>query len=143
MAIEIVTGTITTVTPATEEKSASCRIGEREIELHRDLADRVEAGDEVVVSGQADEKGMKALAINNRSQRRLSAIDSTNLMLLLGFCGFAWLLFFVLGMQNMMAGETMLTLLNLALSVIGLVGMGISFGRVFVIQRAANRIRNL
>lgn len=136
MAIEVIKGTIATHTEADQDKASTCRIGEREIVLHSDLADRIKVGDEVAISCQIDEHDIIALAINNLSQKRISAIDPTNLVLIMGASGFIFFVFFILGAQNFSAGIMNLAALNIAVGCVGVAGMGVVATRLFALRRA-------
>jgi len=143
MAIEIKKGIVESLRPAEEDKPCTCRVGGNEIELHPDLADRLKDGDDVAISGHESENGLKALAINNLTRKKVSSIDPSNTILLLGFSGFASFLFFVLGMQNYFGGAMNLALTNLVLVLAGLTGAVISFGRFLAVRSALKMINYL
>jgi len=142
MAIEIIKGTIATHTEADQDKASMCRVGEREIELHRDLADRIKVGDEVAISCQIDEQSSKALAIDNLSQKRISAIDPTNLVLIMGASGFICLVFFILAGQNMTVDAMALVALNAAVGVVGAVGIAVTITRLLALRHAQAMLKN-
>ena len=142
MAIEIIKGTIATHTETDQDKASMCRVGEHEIELHRDLADRVKVGDEVAISYQTSEQGNKALAIDNLSQKRISAIDPTNLVLILGASSFICLVFFILAGQNMTVDAMALVALNVAVGFVGAAGIAITVTRLLALRHAQTMLRN-
>lgn len=142
MAIELIKGTIATHTEADQNKASTCRIGEREIELHRDLADRIKVGDEVAISCQISEQDTKALAINNLSRKRISAIDPTNLVLILGASGFICLVFFILGGQNLTHGAMSLVALNIAVGFVGAAGIAVTITRLLTLRHAQAMLKN-
>ena len=126
MSIEIRKGTVAAITQAEGKNASICRVDDQEIELNRDLVDKVNIGDDIAIAGNTNEQSMKALAVNNLSLKRVSSVDPTNIVLAMGFSGFLFFLFFVLGAQNFSAGIMSLAALNLALSLAGLVAIGIS-----------------
>lgn len=126
MSIEMRKGTVAAITQAEDKKASICHVGEHEVELNRDLADKVNVGDEIAIAGNSNEQGMKALAVNNLSQKRISSIDPTNIVLAMGFGGFAFFVFFVLGAQNFSAGIMSLAALNLAVCLAAMVGTGMT-----------------
>ena len=126
MSIEIRKGTVASITQTEGKNTGICRVDDHEIELNRDLVDKVNVGDDIAIAGNTNEQGMKALAVNNLSKKRLSSVDPTNIVLALGFSGFLFFLFFVLGAQNFSAGIMSLAALNFALSLASLTATGIS-----------------
>jgi len=126
MSIEIKKGTVAAITQAEGKNVSICRVDDQEFELNRDLVDKVNVDDDIAIAGNSNEQGMKALAVNNLSRKRVSSVDPTNIVLAMGFSGFLFFLFFVLGAQNFSAGIMSLAALNLALSLASLVAIGLS-----------------
>ena len=143
MSIEIRKGTVAAINQTEDKKASVCRVGEHEVELNRDLVDKVNVGDEIAIAGNSNEQGMKALAVNNLSLKRISSIDPTNIVLAMGFSGFAFFVFFVLGAQNFSAGIMSLAALNLAVSLAAMVGTGITILHLLRIRQALARCKYL
>ncbi len=143
MSIEIKKGTVAAITPAEEKKASICRIDDYEIELNRDLVDKVNVGDEIAIAGNNNEQGMKALAVNNLSKKKISAVDPSNTVLALGLSGFIFFVFFVLGAQNFSAGNMSLTVLNLAICSTGLVGAGITISHLLRLRESLAKCKYL
>ncbi len=143
MSIEIRKGTVAAITQAEEKKASICRVGDHDVELNRDLVDKVNIGDEIAIAGNANEQGMKALAVNNLSLKKISSIDPSNIVLGMGFSGFVFFLFFVLGAQNLSAGIMSLAALNLAVCLVGLVGAGIAIAHLIHLRQALAKCKYL
>jgi len=143
MSIEIRKGTVAAINQTEGKKASICRVDEHEVELNRDLADKVSVGDEVAIAGNSNEQGMKALAVNNLSLKRISSIDPTIIVLTLGFSGFVFFVFFVLGAQNFTAGIMSLAALNLAISLAGMVGAGIMILNLMRLRQALTKCKYL
>ncbi len=124
MSIELRKGSVTAITQTEDKKTGICHIGDHTITLNRDLADKMNVGDEIAIAGNTNEQGMKALAINNLSLKRISSVDPTNIVLALGLSGFAFFVFFILGVQNSSAGIMSLAALNITISMVALVVAG-------------------
>jgi len=143
MSIELRKGTVAAITQTEDKKASICHIGEHEVELNRDLVDKVNIGDEIAIAGNSNEKGMKALAVNNLSLKRTSSIDPTNIVLAMGLSGFAFFVFFVLGAQNFSAGIMSLAALNIALSLAGGVAAGITILHLVRLRQALAKCKYL
>jgi len=141
MSIEIRKGTVAAITQAEDKKASTCRVGEHEVELNRDLVDKVNVGDEIAIAGHTNEQGIKALALNNLSLKKITSTDPTNLVLAMGASGFAFFVFFVLGAQNFSAGIMSLAALNIALSLVGLVGTGIAIRHLQRLRQAVAKCK--
>ena len=143
MSIEIRKGTVAAITQAERKNINICRVDNHDIELNRDLADKVNVGDDIAIAGNTNEQGMKALAVNNLSKKKISSIDPTNIVLTLGLAGFVSLLFFILGAQNFSAGIMSLTVLNLAVSLAGLTAVSITIIHLLRLRQALAKCKYL
>ncbi len=143
MSIEIRKGTVAAITQAEEKKASICRVGDHDVELNRDLIDKVNTGDEIAIAGNSNEQGMKALAVNNLSKKKISSIDPTNIVLGLGFSGFIFFVFFVLAAQNFSAGIMSLAALNLAICLAGLIGAGITIAHLIRLRQSLAKCKYL
>jgi len=143
MSIEIRKGTVAAITQAEGKNINICRVDDHDIELNRDLADKVNVGDDIAIAGNTNEQGMKALAVNNLSKKKISSIDPTNIVLTLGLAGFVSLLFFILGAQNFSAGIMSLTVLNLAVSLAGLTAVSITIIHLLRLRQALAKCKYL
>ncbi len=143
MSIEIRKGTVAAITQTEGKKTSTCHIGDHEITLNRDLADKVNIGDEIAITGNTNEQGMKALAVNNLSLKRISSIDPTNIVLAMGLSGFAFFVFFILGVQNLTAGIISLAVLNIVISLVSLVAAGITILRLLQLRQALAKCKHL
>jgi len=143
MSIEIRKGTVAAITQAERKNINICRVDDHDIELNRDLADKVNVGDDIAIAGNTNEQGMKALAVNNLSKKKISSIDPTNIVLTLGLAGFVSLLFFILGAQNFSAGIMSLTVLNLAVSLAGLTAVSITIIHLLRLRQALAKCKYL
>jgi len=143
MSIEMRKGTVAAITQTEDKKASICRIGEHEVELNRDLVDKVNVGDEIAIAGNSNEQGMKAMAVNNLSLKSVSSVDPTNIVLALGFSGFVFFVFFVLGAQNFSAGIMSLAALNLAVCLAGMVGMGVTILHLRRLRQALAKCKYL
>lgn len=136
MSIEIRKGAVAAITQTEDKKTSICRIGEHEVKLNRDLVDKVNVGDEIAIAGNSNEQGMKALAVNNLSLKRITSIDPSNIVLAMGLSGFVFFVFFVLAAQNFSAGIMSLTALNMVISLAGAVAAGITILHLIRLRQA-------
>ncbi len=143
MAMELERGVVSDLTEAGDKGPASCRVGGKPVVLHRDLLSNVAEGEEIAVAGPRDDEALVALAVNNITHHRGTQVDGSNYILAMGLAGFVWILFFVLAMQHMVAGDTAIGSSYGALSLAGLVGVIVTLQKVIAIRRAAAQVRYL
>lgn len=85
MELKLVRGVVADLTPPEKNGCAVCRIGDRKIQLHRDLSTAAKVGDDVLVGGELRADVVHAVALNNFTRKKLSQVDFTFHVLGVGF----------------------------------------------------------
>jgi hypothetical protein len=136
MATTLLRGRVESVSIPAPNGAAECRIGDKTVALHRDLADSVKQGDDVLVAGFARDKVLKALALNNVTRSKLAQIDCTNNILLLGLGGFLAILFGVFGLGG--SNGAIVSSLEDAVAIAGIILGVVSLRALWRVIRAAS-----
>ena len=100
MKFEIERGDVQDVATVNKNGSGSCQINDRQIMLHRDLADSVKQGDHVLVAGTFRKKVFHALALKDLTRDKVSGIDCSNYVLLMGLGIMVFIMFGIFGMRE-------------------------------------------
>ncbi len=143
MAIELQRGVVTSLNTSEQGNKAECLVGDQRVLLHGDLLSNVSEGEEVAVAGNRENDEIIALAVNNITHHRGTQIDGSNTILALGLAGFIWIVFFVLAMQHLTAGNANIGGAYGAASFIGLIGIGVVIQKLLLVRRAARLVRYL
>ncbi|MDX1810392.1 MAG: hypothetical protein R3240_00470 [Gammaproteobacteria bacterium] len=98
MGVKLQRGNIQELMPADKKGASTCRVDERVVKLPRDLVDGVKNGDKVEIAGVIRKQVLHAMAINDISQSKVSGVDCTNSILLMGA---GWLLFIMFGVFSL------------------------------------------
>jgi hypothetical protein len=127
-------GRVEDLTTPDKRGAAQCRIGKVTLKLHKDLVTTVNSGDEIYVAGKYGKGVMIVFAVNNLTRGRVTQLDGTNNMLLLGFLG--WLGIQAAALLPMFSDEWPIWSVLMALTVFGLGGVFRSIRELVLINRA-------
>ena len=137
MAIQLLRGHVKDVTPPNNRGAADMHIGKYNVKVGSDLVSSVGKGDDILLAGELRDDVFHAMAVKNIDKDKIAQIDCTNNILLMGASAFICMLGFVLGLKAINSGGVVQSL-DMAMAFIGLIGMGITLRRLFLITRAAN-----
>lgn len=143
MAMEIWRGQISARKPLAKGEKVECVLGgEKKLILHRDLERHAKDGDEVVVSGPVSESGMTVLALHSKKEGKVTYIDSSNYVLMMGGAGFLGFLFGIFAMQNLNIGDTANAVITAVVSFVSFVAVTYAVSQVGAIKRASSWVEN-
>lgn len=77
MKLKLVRGVVADLTTPEKNESASGRVGERAIRLHRDLSNAAKNGDDVLIGGELHDEVVHVFALKNFSHKKMCKIDFT------------------------------------------------------------------
>ena len=137
MAIKLQRGHVEGLTAPGKDGSVECRIRDQKVLVHPNLADKIHNGDDVLVAGELRNDVLQATAVNNFRQNKISHIDCTNYILILGVSGYIGIICGVFGLEAIDSTDW-LTLLQYAASIIGLAVAAMSIRRIVMVNRADN-----
>jgi len=137
MAIQLLRGHVKDVTSPDNHGAAGCHIGKYNVKVSSDLVSSVGKGDDILLAGELRDDVFHAMAVKNIDKDKTAQIDCTNNILLMGASAFICMLGLVLGLKAINSGGVVQSL-DMAMALIGLIGMGITLRRLFLITRAAN-----
>ncbi len=138
MAMEIWRGQISARKALDKGGKFECMLGgEKKLVLHRDLERHASDGDEVIVSGPVEDGGMRPLAVHSLKEGKVSYIDASNHVLLMGAMGFVGFLFGIFAMQHLNAGNASNATLCAVVSFVSFVAVAYAVSQVAAIKRAA------
>ncbi|ALP51941.1 hypothetical protein Tel_01640 [Candidatus Tenderia electrophaga] len=142
MHIEIKRGQVSGLQPVDDQRGAvECLLGDGKLRLHRDLADKVAHGDEVIVAGRLQNDILLADAVKNLTQHKAAQLDSSNHILALGIALFIGFLCGVQSYHLFTQGSTTVGTAMALASVGGFVGIVLLGQRLVEISKATSRIR--
>ena len=140
MGIKFERGNVGQVSVPDKHGAVECRIGDQNIKVHRDLADRVIKGDEILVVGELKKGILQAYAIKNINQNKTAKLDVTGYVLIMGV-GFYLLIFFgVFGLEEI--GGTQWESTQYILSIIGLIIAVWTLRRIIHIVKSDTWVRD-
>lgn len=139
MAIQLLRGHVKDVTSPDNHGAADCHIGKYNVKVYSDLVSSVGKGDDILLAGELRNDVFHAMAVKNIDKDKTAQIDCTNNILLMGASAFVCMLGFILGLKAINTGGLVQSI-DMAMAFIGLIGMGITLRRLFLITRAANWI---
>ena len=137
MAIKLQRGHVEGLTAPEKDGSVECRISNQKILVHPYLADNIRS---VLVAGELKNDTLQAMAVNNFRQEKISHIDCTNYILILGVSGYIAIICGVFGLEATDSGDW-LTILQYVASILGFAVAAISIRRVVMVNRADNCVR--
>lgn len=117
MWIKIQRGNVDQVSAPDKHGAVECRIGDQKIKVHRDLADRVVKGDDILVVGELKKGLLQAYAIKNFKQNKTAKLDVTGYVLFMGVGFYVAILCGVFGLEGI--GGTQLEPVQDVASIIG------------------------
>jgi hypothetical protein len=143
MQIELKRGHASNITPIEKPQGAvECNLENGRVLLNRDLADKVNVGDDILVAGKLHDSGLfHAVAIKNLSQNKTAQIDGTNYILALGVSGFIAIVCAVQAINYISWGfPTIASGLAFA-ALVGLIGIPFTTLRIIEISRATRQVK--
>ena len=142
MQIELKRGHASNVTSLDKPEGAvECNLDNYKILLHRDLADKISEGDEIVIAGRLHDNQLYALAVKNISSGKTGQLDPTTYSLAMGVSGFILILCFVESINYLRVGDSTIATGLALVSFAGLIGIVMTALRIFEISRAARQIK--
>lgn len=137
MAIQLLRGQVKDVSSPDSHGAGGCHIGKYNVKVYSDLVSSIGTGDDILLAGELKDDVFHAMAVKNIDKGKTAQIDCTNNILLMGASTFLCLLGFVLGLRAITSGGVVQSI-DMAMAFIGLIGMGITLRRLFLITRASN-----
>ena len=141
MAIQLLRGHVKEVTSPDKHGGVDCRLGSYNIKMNGDLVSSIGHGDDILLACEQRNDGYHGLAVKNIDKGKTAQIDLTNKILLLAGSVFMCTLGFVLDFQAEGSG-VMARSIDTIIGCIGLIGMGITLRRLFIITRAGTWVRH-
>ena len=140
MAIQLLRGHVKEVTSPDKHGKVNCQLGSYNIKVNGDLVSSIGRGDDILLACEQCSDGYHALAVKNINKGKMAQIDPTNKILLLAGSVFVCLLGFVLDFQAE-SSSVMVRSIDTVIGLIGLIGIGITLRRLFLITRAGTWVR--
>ena len=141
MAIELLRGHVKEVTSPDKHGKVNCQLGSYNIKVNGDLVSSIGQGDDIILACEQSNDGYHALEVKNIDKGKTAQIDPTNKILLLAGSVFVCLLGFVLNFQAE-SSSVMVRSIDTVIGLIGLIGIGITLRRLFIITRAGTWVRH-
>ena len=140
MAIQLLRGHVKDISSPDKHGAVGCQLGKYNIKIYGDLVSSIGKGDDVLLACDQRNDFFRALAVKNIDKNKMVQIDPTNSILLLAASVFVCMLGFVLELQ---AGSSSTTVqsMDMIMGFIGLIGIGITLRRLFLITRAGTWVR--
>lgn len=140
MAIELLRGHVKDVSLPDKHGAVDCSIGKYNIKIYGDLVSSIAKGDDILLACVQRNDGYHALAVKNIDKDKSAQIDPTNNILFMAASAFVCMLGFILGLQAVTSGVVVRSV-DMTMAFIGLIGMGITLRRLFLITRAGAWVR--
>ena len=140
MAIQLLRGHVKDISSPDKHGTVGCQLGKYNIKVYGDLVGGIGKGDDVLLACEERNDGFRALAVKNIDKNKMVQIDPTNSILLLAASFFICMLGFVLDLQAEGSSIT-IKAMDTIVGFIGLVGLGITLRRLFLITRAGTWVR--
>ena len=140
MAIQLLRGHVKEISSPDKHGTVGCQLGKYNIKVYGDLVGGIGKGDDVLLACEERNDGFRALAVKNIDKNKMVQIDPTNSILLLAASFFICMLGFVLDLQAEGSSIT-IKAMDTIVGFIGLVGLGITLRRLFLITRAGTWVR--
>ena len=140
MAIQLLRGHVKDISSPDKHGAVDCQLGKYNIKVYGDLVGGIGKGDDVLLACEERNDGFRALAVKNIDKNKMVQIDPTNSILLLAASFFICMLGFVLDLQAEGSSIT-IKAMDTIVGFIGLVGLGITLRRLFLITRAGTWVR--
>lgn len=134
--MKLVRGVVSDLTPPEKNGTAVCRVGERTVRLHRDLATGAKSGDDVLIGGELNGDVAFAYALKNFTRSKLSQVDYTFHVFGVGFAFMVIIFGFYFSGEKTPNG----VIANEVLALVLLVG---GFGGGYLVIRRVSRIIKL
>ncbi len=142
MAIQLLRGHVKDVGSPDNHGAADCHIGKYSVKVSGDLVSSVGQGDDILLAGELRKDVFHALAVKNLDKNKAAQIDGTNNILIMGASAFICMLGFVLALKAINSGGAVQSA-DMVMAFVGMVGMGITLRRLFLINRAANWVNRV
>jgi hypothetical protein len=140
MAIQLLRGHVKDISSPDKHGAVGCRLGKYNIKVYGDLVSGLGKGDDVLLACEQRNDTFRALAVKNIDKNKMVQIDPTNSILLLAASFFVCMLGFVLDLQAEGSSITVRSM-DVIVGSIGLIGIGITLRRLFLITRAGIWVR--
>jgi hypothetical protein len=140
MAIQLLRGHVKDISSPDKHGAVGCRLGKYDIKVYGDLVSGLGKGDDVLLACEQRNDTFRALAVKNIDKNKMVQIDPTNSILLLAASFFVCMLGFVLDLQAEGSSITVRSM-DVIVGSIGLIGIGITLRRLFLITRAGIWVR--
>jgi hypothetical protein len=140
MAIQLLRGHVKDVSSPDKHGAVDCLMGKYSVKVYADLVSSIGKGDDILLACEQRNDVYRALAVKNVDKDKTAQIESTNSILLMAASGFVCMLGFVLS-QQADNSSVIVQSIYMTLAFIGLIGLGITLRRLFLITRAGNWVR--
>ncbi len=141
--MQIKRGQASNITPVEKPQGAvECELDTIKILLNRDLADKVNNGDDIQIAGKPIDNGLvHVFAINNLSKNKITQVDLTNYALALGLSGFTAIAGGAQAINYISWGNPAIASGLAFASVAGIFGMVFTTLRIIEISKASSRVK--
>jgi hypothetical protein len=140
MAIQLLRGHVKDISSPDKRGAVGCQLGKYNIKVYGDLVSGIGKGDDVLLACEQRNDVFRALAVKNIDKNKMVQIDPTNSILLLAASFFICMMGFVLDLQAEGSSITVQSM-DMIVGFIGLIGIGITLRRLFLITRAGTWVR--
>ena len=141
MAIEKIRGKVNNLKTPPKQGTATFRLDGRDIIVPQDLVDKVREGEDIEVAGTISKGALHAMAVRNVKQDRISRVDVTLYVLLIGIAGFLWVLCGVLGLRAMGTGAIITESVDDIVAIAGFIIVLMAIRHLSLINKASNQLR--
>lgn len=143
MQIELKRGHASNIKAVEKPQGAvECNLDNGKVLLNRDLADKVNAGDDILVAGKQNDSGLfHVVAIKNLSQNKTAQIDGANYILALGLSGFIAIVCAVQAINYISWGYPTIASGLAFAALVGLIGILFTTLRIIEISKASRQVK--
>lgn len=141
MAIQLLRGHVKDVSSPDKHGAVGCQLGKYNVKVYGDLVSSIGKGDDILLACEQRNDVYHALAVKNIDKGKTAQVDPTNSILFMVASAFVCILGFVLNLQAESSGIIVQSM-DMIVGFIGLIGIGISLRRLFLITRAGTWVRH-
>ena len=141
MAIQLLRGHVKDVTSPDKHGAVDCQMGKCNVKVHGDLVSSIGKGDDVLLVCEQRNDVYHALAVKNCDKGKTAQVDPINSILLMLASGFLCILGFGLDLDADNIGVIAQSI-DMTMGFIGLLGIGITLRRLFLLTRAGTWVRH-
>ncbi len=141
MAIEKLRGKVNHLKTSAKQGTAAFRLDGRNVIVPHDLVDKVREGEDIEVAGTISKGELHAMAVRDVKQDRISHVDVTMYVFLIGIAGFLWALCGVLGLRAMGTGAIITESVDDIVAIAGFITVLMAIRHLSLINKASNQLK--